>query len=93
MKIEIVVPDSLAGEMRCDARKITVFHRMIGEMLRDFLVLNPQTFEYENDFFLATFTETIEPIGYRINISKSPTSESRPEPLGRIELREKGKKW
>ena len=48
---------------------------MIGDMLRDFLVLNPEYFEYENDFYLATFTETIEPIGYRINVSKSPTLE------------------
>jgi len=75
VKIEIIVPDKLAGEIRCNAQKITVFHRMIGDMLRDFLVLNPEYFEYENDFYLATFTETIEPIGYRINVSKSPTLE------------------
>lgn len=78
MKIEIIFSKDILDPPLQKEKKERL-REMIGEMVEGIFDYEGQlVWLYANKFFQGTVVETIEPIGYRINISQSPTSEARP---------------
>lgn len=77
MKILVNVSEAVISKVRRDWKKESALLEIINSAIHDHLYYNSNSGEYDNGAFFATLTETIEPIGYRINVSKSPTPEER----------------
>ena len=75
MRFEINIPQEIIKEVR-DKKDGKPLFDVINALMQYHVYYDaPRSGEYESSKYFGTITETIEPIGYRINVSKSPTLE------------------
>ena len=76
MKILIEISEKVVSETGNYNKKNADLGELIALIIKDKLANSTPDYGYYNTgIFFATISETIEPIGYRINVSKSPTLE------------------
>lgn len=73
MRFEINIPQEIIGRVRESKNGEDLFE-VIETLIRLYIYYD-STGNHRVGKYLGTISETIEPIGYRINISKSPTLE------------------
>lgn len=76
MKILIDISEKVVSETGTYNKRNGDLCDLIALIIKDKLANSTPDYGYYNTgIFFATISETIEPIGYRINVSKSPTLE------------------
>ena len=75
MRFEINIPQEIIKEVRDKKDGKPLFDVINALMQYHVNYDSKRSTEYIGNEYFGTLVETIEPIGYRINISKSPTPE------------------
>ena len=72
MRFEINIPNAIIEEVR-ESKDGKDLFEVIETLIRFNLYYDMRSSDHRAGEYFGTLVETIEPIGYRINISKSPT--------------------